>query len=168
MTLLFPTSLPNGQFLWYGTALPSQAGDGTFTAGDYFWVVTSAAGPGTLYRCTTTGNGATAIFQPATGLAANVNFQTAAYTPTVLDDVVIVSANVAVNLPPAVNLPNAILVVKNTNASGGTVVASSGIDGGHTVTLVQNASIQLVVGTNPVTGSSQYYAIAAFGSSAIS
>lgn len=168
MTLLFPTSLPNGQFLWYGTALPSLAGDGQFTAGDYFWVMTATAGPATLYRCTTTGNGATAIFQQVSGLAANVNFQTAAYTASNLDDVIVVSANVAVSLPPAVNLPNSILIVKNTNASGGTVVASSGIDSGHTVTLVQNASIQLVVGTNPVTGSSQYYAIAAFGSSAIS
>lgn len=162
MTLLFPTSLPNGQFLWYGSALPSQAGDGQFTAGDYFWVMTATAGPATLYRCTTTGNGATAIFQPISGLTGNVNPQTTAYTVTVLDDVVLQSGNVAVNLPAAANLPNSIIVVKNLNSAGGTVVASSGIDGGHTATLVQNASIQLV------SNGTQWYAIAAFGSSAIS
>jgi hypothetical protein len=162
MTYLFPTSLPNGSTLWYGSALPSLAGDGQFTAGDYFWVMTATAGLPTLWRCTATGNGATAVFQLSTGEAANVTAASAAYTVQVTDDIVIQSGNAAVNLPAASTLPNDVVTVKNTNASGGTVVASSGIDSGHTVTLVQNAAVRLV------SNGTQWYAVGGFGSSAIS
>src|SRR5690348_10174493 len=62
-------TLPNGQTWWFGSALPSQAGDGQFSAGDYFFVMTSGSSPGTSYRCVTGGNGATAVFVPADGTA---------------------------------------------------------------------------------------------------
>lgn len=48
---------------YYGTAVPSSAGDGNFVVGDRVIITTPATGQPYIYVCTVAGTGASATFK---------------------------------------------------------------------------------------------------------
>lgn len=157
-----PYLLPSGNQLWFSTAVPSVAGDGTFLAGDMLLILGSTAGARGLLRCTLGGSGAVATWQPVTQTTSNVVSKAGAYTATSADDIIILTANAAIAMPLAATVPGQTFAVKRVGAANGTVTAAA-IDGGTTVTFGSNmAAVSLF------SDGTQYYVINSFGTVTVS
>lgn len=131
-------TLPNGQTWWFGSALPSQAGDGQFYAGDYFFVMTSGSSPGTNYRCITGGTGATAVFVPADGGANLLTLAASgAINPNVSGSYVITKAGVAaltLAAPTVTTSDGVTITVTSNTAFAHTITATGLLQTGGTTT----------------------------------
>lgn len=150
MANIWPNLLPNGRMLWVVDAMPSAAGDGSFTAGDYLLNISS--GPqGGLYRCATTGTGATAVFTQSTaktvvdGLTALANGGQTGATALTADwnrVTTVASAADSVMLPPAV-VGKSVFVANAAATNSMNVFPASGE---YINILSQNAALAVAAG----------------------
>lgn len=125
-------TLPNGSQIYHCDVLPSLAGDGSFAVGDWLWIMGSVS-PG-LYRVSTAGTGATAVFSRATGMTTANGLTAHAgggqasgllLTASINRITTVTSANDSVKLPPSV-AGTSITVINAAAANSMNVYPSSG------------------------------------------
>ncbi len=157
-----PALLPDGVTeVFFGPSLPTAAGEGSFNLGDLYLLIpdpaSSVTGKGGLYRCITAGTGATAVWQAVAQSTRNIVSKAGAYTATLADDVIILTANAAITLPAAAGAVGHVFEVKRVGAANGTVVAAS-LEAGTTATFGTDLAVVRVISDG-----TKYHVIGTYG-----
>lgn len=143
-------ALPGGGRLWFGDTLPTLASDGSYQAGDFFWITSTSAGVATLYKCITGTSGSTAaVWQAADGGVATKT-TALAYTALPTDSFIVLTGNVQITLPaPSSANIGKTYTIKRVGAANGTVV-STALEAGTTATFAADLSAIVVTSDGSV------------------